>query len=155
MRLLFVQFLTKAVFLLFFITNLVGCDSQTHAEHKVIQSIDKTLCQFHREVCNQDVNDLVVGLMINPVFAPSEKPLQIKLHFSAPVSDVQMRIEGRDMFMGVIPVNLQSVDEVNYTGTGIYGSCSSDYMVWRAFVSYSYQGQTQSTWFDFLADNSG
>ena len=153
MRLLFVRFLTKSAFLLFFIANLVGCDSQPPIEVSKSEVVDQTLCQFAKEVCEQSVNNQTVSLMINPVFTPSEKPLDIQLTFSVPVSDVQIRIEGRDMFMGVIPVRLETDDQKSFKGTAIYGSCSSNYMVWRTIVSYKQDGVSKSTWFDFLADN--
>lgn len=55
--------------------------------------------------------------------------------------------------MGVIPVNMNKAGENIYKGELIYGSCSSDYMVWRAFVSFTQKGETKVAIFDFLADN--
>ncbi|WP_227006669.1 hypothetical protein [Shewanella donghaensis] len=147
------QLLTKIVVLLFFILNLSGCDSQSKPKSTKINVVDSSLCQFEHGSCNQVVNSVEVRLLINPTFTPSEKPLAIDLAFSDAVEDVSMRIEGRDMFMGLIPVALKSDDSQNYVGTAIYGSCSSNYMVWRALVSFKVNGKPQSTWFDFLADN--
>ncbi|CAM2737470.1 hypothetical protein SHAM105786_00660 [Shewanella amazonensis] len=58
------------------------------------------------------------------------------------------------MFMGVIPLKWQQMDENTFNATAVYGSCSSDYMVWRLWLSVSNEaGQSQQIWFDFLADN--
>ncbi|GIU02839.1 MULTISPECIES: hypothetical protein [Shewanella] len=147
------HFLTKSVFLLFFIANLVGCDSQVNESNTARRTADATLCQFSEGECKQSVHNLSISLLINPIFAPSEKPLQVKLNFSEPVTNVDVRIEGRDMFMGIIPVKLTSADSKSFSGQAIYGSCSSDYMVWRTIVNFELNGEVKSTWFDFLADN--
>ncbi|MFS1438671.1 hypothetical protein [Shewanella sp. 10N.286.48.A6] len=150
------RFLTKWIVGSFFIVFLGGCNPQSNTKTVTSDVIDSSLCQFQQGVCKLNVNSVDIMLMINPVFTPSEKPLSIDLHFSVPVTDVKMRIEGRDMFMGVIPVNLTAEKNSNpnhYKGSAIYGSCSSNYMVWRALVNYSIDGKPQSTWFDFLADN--
>ncbi|MCL1065694.1 hypothetical protein L2735_02585 [Shewanella olleyana] len=147
------HFLTKSAFLLFFIANLVGCDSQPENLNRQSRIVDKTLCQFSQGKCEQNVHGMEISLLINPVFTPSEKPLDIALNFSKPVKNVQVRIEGRDMFMGIIPVKLSTTDYKAYTGNAIYGSCSSDYMVWRTMISFTQDDATKTVWFDFLADN--
>ncbi|WP_076536701.1 hypothetical protein [Shewanella sp. UCD-KL21] len=150
------RFLTKLLVGCFFIVYLGGCNPQSNTKTVTTDVIDSSLCQFQQGECKLNVNGVELGLMINPVFTPSEKPLSIDLHFSIPVTDVKMRIEGRDMFMGVIPVNLTAEKNSNnshFKGSAIYGSCSSNYMVWRALINYVVDGEPQSTWFDFLADN--
>lgn len=147
------QLLTKLVVSIFFITFLYGCDSSSESKKVITDEIDLSLCQFEKGPCKLDVNDVSVHLLINPTFTPSEKPLTIALNFSQVVKDVTMRIEGRDMFMGIIPVTLKTINNRSFEGTAIYGSCSSDYMVWRALVNFTINGEKQSTWFDFLADN--
>ncbi len=114
---------------------------------------DATLCQFQDGPCQQSFNELVVSFNMSPENAPSEKPLIIELTFSNNVENISSRIEGRDMFMGIIPVNLAETNKNHYQATVVYGSCSSNYMVWRMFVNFTYQGQQHSLWFDFLADN--
>ncbi|MCG9696680.1 hypothetical protein [Shewanella sp. Isolate11] len=115
--------------------------------------IDDSLCQFKQSECKQTIADLLISLTISPENTPSEKPLQIDLDFSKPVENLSGRIEGRDMFMGIIPVNLSQTSENHYQATTVYGSCSSNYMVWRLLVSFIYQGQPRTVIFDFLADN--
>jgi|GEM_PF-910117 len=114
---------------------------------------DSSLCDFHVGRCSEDVAGITFKLLISPFNTPSEKPLTLELISSKPVNNLVMRIEGRDMFMGVIPVNLTKVDENLYNGQLIYGSCSSNYMVWRAFVTFTQEDVQHAVMFDFLADN--
>ncbi|WP_394131682.1 hypothetical protein [Shewanella maritima] len=140
--------------LAFLLILLVGCRD---VEEEVIKKhpLDNSLCNFNQGECNQIVADLTVSLSITPEHAPSELPLNVKLNFSQDVENVKFLVEGRDMFMGIIPGSLHQVSDskTQYEGELIYGSCSSNYMVWRMFVSFDYQQQSQTVLFDFLADN--
>ncbi|BAJ02143.1 hypothetical protein [Shewanella violacea] len=133
-----------------------GCTPEQQAETDLPPSIlveDTSLCNFSQAPCNKQVTGINLLLLVTPFNTPSGKPLTIKLASSEAISDVKMRVEGRDMFMGVIPVNLSKLNEKQYNGTLIYGSCSSNYMVWRAFVSFTHKGESHVTHFDFLADS--
>ncbi|MCL1088849.1 hypothetical protein L2744_04345 [Shewanella profunda] len=144
-------------FLLFlvmaFLLNLTACEENVEqVEGK--QRPDPSLCVFSQGECVKTVAEIELRFTMTPSHAPSEKPLILKLLSSSPISNVQMRLEGRDMFMGIIPVNVRQVDEMNYIGQMVYGSCSSGYMVWRGFVSFTLNGKPQTVIFDFLADNN-
>ncbi|MBB1267749.1 hypothetical protein [Shewanella sp. SR44-3] len=122
-------------------------------------SVDLTLCQFSQGQCQLRFADLTLDLALTPEHAPSETPLSIKLTSSvatgaAAISDVSLRLEGRDMFMGIIPIIMKRISDSEYQGDFIYGSCSSHYMVWRLFVSVNVQGSTKSGYIDFLADSA-
>ena len=60
-----------------------------------------------------------------------------------------------DLQVGLLidPVNTPSEKDNVYQGPLIFGSCSSDYMAWRVFVSFDYQQQPRTLMYDFLADN--
>ncbi len=58
------------------------------------------------------------------------------------------------MFMGIIPVKLSQLNEKQYSGQLIFGSCSSNYMVWRVFVSFKQNDELHVATFDFLADSN-
>ncbi|QIZ76582.1 hypothetical protein [Ferrimonas lipolytica] len=109
------------------------------------QLIDPTLCQFSQGSCRQ----ANASLAITPVNAPSEQPLLLQIYLPDGYEVVDARIEGRDMFMGVIPIQF-----AGNQATATYGSCSSDYMVWRLFYTAANQnGEQISGVFDWLADN--
>lgn len=138
--------------LLFMLLLVSGCSPEKLSE--TTQTIqDDTLCQFRLGDCTRNVAGIDLGLLITPFDSPSEKPLTVTLTSTEEIEDLKVRIEGRDMFMGIIPVNLSKTGEKQYKGPLIYGSCSSDYMVWRVFVSFTLQGEPKVAMFDFLADN--
>ncbi|ABS08313.1 conserved hypothetical protein [Shewanella baltica OS185] len=142
------------LFIALILINLTACtEDAKQVTHK--SSSDPSLCQFSTGDCVKQVDDIKLAISLSPANAPSEKPLTLRLLASTPIKNVQIRLEGRDMFMGVIPVNVKQTDEMTYIGQMVYGSCSSGYMVWRGFVSFEVNGETKATVFDFLADNNG
>ncbi len=141
------------LFITALVLNLSACNEKAEqaAEKKVE---DPSLCDFSRGECIKSVAGVELKFTLSPSHAPSEKPLTLKLLSSSAIRDVQIRLEGRDMFMGVIPVNIRELNEKAYEGQMIYGSCSSGYMVWRGFVSFTLNGEPKAVTFDFLADSN-
>lgn len=141
------------LFIIALVVNLSACNEKVEqvAEKKVP---DASLCDFLRGECIKNVAGTELKFTLSPSHAPSEKPLTLKLLSSSSITNVQIRLEGRDMFMGVIPVNVRQLNEKTYEGQMIYGSCSSGYMVWRGFVSFTLNGESKAVTFDFLADNN-
>ncbi|ABZ76755.1 conserved hypothetical protein [Shewanella halifaxensis HAW-EB4] len=133
---------------------LLGCEPN-NPESAGLKHVDTSLCNFKSGLCAQTVADVVIQLSITPWQAPSERPLQLNLNTSAEVGNVKVKLQGRDMFMGVIPVNLAKIGKNDYKAPLIYGSCSSGYMVWSAVVSFEVDGVERFTTFDFLADHPG
>ncbi|MFB2644060.1 hypothetical protein ACE02D_17365 [Shewanella bicestrii] len=132
--------------------NLTACNENTTQQIKNTPA-DPTLCVFTQGDCIKRIGDIELRISLTPAHAPSEKPLTLKLLTSDTIENLQIRLEGRDMFMGLIPVNLREVNKTTYEGQMIYGACSSGYMVWRGFISFSRNGVQQAVVFDFLADN--
>jgi len=121
--------------------NLSACDKKAEQQVK-IPPTDPTLCVFTQGDCIKKVGDIVLSISLSPDRVSSDV-----------LDNLQVRLEGRDMFMGIIPVNIRQLDKTTYEGQLIYGSCSSGYMVWRGFISFSRNGVEQAVIFDFLADN--
>lgn len=146
-----IGFVTPVIFSILWL-NLSACGEN---ELKSVQtaSLDPSLCAFSRGECVKQVGGATLRFSLSPAFAPSEKPIEITMSSTMPIDKVNMRLEGRDMFMGVIPVNISKVDENTYLGKFIYGSCSSGYMVWRGFVNVTIEGEQHSVIIDFLADS--
>ena len=145
---------------LVFTMLLFGCEPTEKQEPTLAQKAnengfesDPTLCNFKEQSCNIDVGSQRISLSISPGNAPSEQPLFVTLTSSVALEDLSVRVEGRDMFMGVIPVILSQTAKNTYHGTLIYGSCSSNYMVWRLIASFKIQGESKVVMFDFLADS--
>lgn len=146
-----IRFVIPVIFSILWL-NLSACGEN---ELKSVQTrtLDPSLCTFSRGECVKQVGEAALSFSLSPASAPSEKPIEITISSSIPIDKVDMRLEGRDMFMGVIPVNISKVDENTYLGKFIYGSCSSGYMVWRGFVNITMKGEQHSVIIDFLADS--
>lgn len=144
--------LSKLVGGIFSLFLLFGCD-QAQNQITTQAGPDLSLCDFSVSDCVKKVAEQQLSLRLEPGFAPSEKPIHWQLHFTSSVSNLKLRLEGRDMFMGVIPVATSVTDGKAFEGQMMFGSCSSGYMVWRMFVSWQQGTEQYSTWFDFLADN--
>lgn len=128
---------TLAVIALF---SLTGCG------HERPQAADPSLCQFAQGPCQ--VQNITLNM--TPANAPSEQPIALSLELPPGTRMLSAFIEGRDMYMGHIPVIFDDGGQAEV----IYGSCSSDYMVWRLTVKLENNDGTQvSRQFDWLADN--
>ncbi|MDH0448732.1 hypothetical protein [Shewanella sp. GD04112] len=132
--------------------NLTACNEKATQQVET-KAVDPTLCAFTQGDCIKNVAGVELRISLSPAHAPSEKPLILKLLTSEPIDNLQIRLEGRDMFMGIIPVNLNELNKTHYEGQMIYGSCSSGYMVWRGFIRFNRNGEEHAVIFDFLADN--
>ncbi|MCL1077268.1 hypothetical protein D5R81_04885 [Parashewanella spongiae] len=144
--------ITKIFTLIIIILVVQGCGKKTDENIKPDQN-DRSLCQFSVGSCNKKVAGVDFSILINPETIPSEKMLHLTLQTNQKVDAISARVEGRDMFMGVIPVTLKGVDKSHYSSDFILGSCASGYMVWRLFISAEVNGKAVSVFFDFLADN--
>ena len=140
--------------LLILITVLVitSCGDSKQKNGKPDQ-IDGSLCQFSQGSCTKEINGVKITLLINPKTVPSEKNIQLKLSVNKPVKIKSARIEGRDMFMGMIPIKFNSIKNKEFLGDAILGTCASGYMVWRLIVNIDVNGTPSTVFYDFLADN--
>ncbi|WP_133309338.1 hypothetical protein [Parashewanella curva] len=132
--------------------GLIGC-GQKDTKNVEKGSSDPTLCSFLDNSCTKSTKGVNFTIKISPEEVPSEQDLHFRLTVDKTVINVKARLEGRDMFMGIIPVVLSQTESNTYDSQFMLGSCASGYMVWRLFISAEYQGQQINTHFDFLADN--
>ncbi len=122
---------------------LTGCDKEPPSVEKNLQS--DILCDFHAGTCRQSE----LGLTLTPAQAPSEVPLELGLTLPEGWQVRGARVEGRDMFMGVIPVRFDADGRASL----LYGSCSSGYMVWRLWLTLeNAEGEEVIRFFDWRAD---
>lgn len=133
---------------------LLGCHKDTPHQNStdIAAAQSAQLCNFYSGNCIKNSNNMAISLRISPYNTPSKTPLTVLIETEKPVTELTAKVEGRDMSMGVIPIVLSQIDKSNYSGQLIFGSCSSDFMVWRLHVNYRYQDRSYSEYFDFLAD---
>ena len=142
----------KIISLLIIVISITSCGDVTTKNDKLDQ-IDRSLCQFSEGSCDNEINGVKIALFITPKTVPSEKNLTINVKTNEPVNIISARIEGRDMFMGIIPIQFNELINKNFSTDVILGSCASGYMVWRLFVTIEKDGISSTVFFDFLADN--
>ncbi len=131
---------------------ITSCGDTKPKKNKPDQ-IDRSLCQFYKVSCTKEINGVKITLLIDPKSVPSEKKLTLKLSSNKPIKIKSARIEGRDMFMGIIPVQFNYITNIDLLGETTLGSCTSGYMVWRLIVNIDINGTSSSVFYDFLADN--
>ena len=122
---------------------LAGCTEE-------VREAEPGLCQFQQGACVQLQAGEKLSLSMTPANAPSEQPLALKLEKPESWQVTSAMVEGRDMFMGRLPVNFDEQGQ----GTLMYGSCASGYMVWRlTLVMTDDAGLEHHASFDWLADH--
>lgn len=70
----------------------------------------------------------------------------------ANISKVSAYLEGRDMFMGKVPVFFDKKDDSTiYLAEGLLASCTEDQMVWRLWITAETAGEEQTFFVDFMS----
>lgn len=65
---------------------------------------------------------------------------------------VSAYLEGKDMFMGKVPVFFeQGTNEGTYVAQSLLASCSEDRMVWRLWITVDMSEKTQTFFVDFTS----
>jgi hypothetical protein len=68
------------------------------------------------------------------------------------ITKVSAYLEGKDMFMGKVPVFFdQGANESTYVAQSLLASCSEDQMVWRLWVTVEIVEKTQTFFVDFTS----
>lgn len=132
-----------AVLALFSVVGLTACNADNTEKQT-------NLCDFSQGSCQQKIMGESVSLSLFPKNAPAETPLNLSLAFPDDWTLNSAQVSGRDMFMGIIPVEFSTDGRAEL----IYGSCASDYMVWRLDLRFEdASGKMHIVDFDWLADH--
>ncbi|WP_163933035.1 hypothetical protein [Paraferrimonas sp. SM1919] len=113
---------------------------------------DSSLCNQNPAACFLQLKNNQLQLIISEPSAPSGQPFSMILQTAKPITNVTAKLAGRDMYMGELPIHFDAI-QGGHQAQIMYGSCASNYMVWRLTISFDNQGQRELVWFDFLADN--
>ena len=117
--------------------------AECHCQHKKKQN--DNLCDFQSGYCLKES----VKLKISPENAPSETWLTAQIVLPDNYRILKAHVEGRDMFMGYIPVQFDD----DLVGRFRYGSCSSGYMVWKLVLKVQKDNlSSEIIEFEWLAD---
>lgn len=68
------------------------------------------------------------------------------------IINVSAYLEGKDMFMGKVPVFFQKMDnDSSYSAQSLLASCSEEQMIWRLWVTIEMTGKTKTFFVDFTS----
>ncbi|OSP50565.1 hypothetical protein B7G55_10770 [Aeromonas hydrophila] len=100
------------------------------------------ICDLSHSLCPLQAGNKPLTARIASLPVQAERDFVIQLQGGDPaVTPVKAWLEGRDMFMGTIPVNFEATEQ-GWQGTTLVGSCTSPLMVWLLNIEWS-NGQRQ------------
>ncbi|MGL5006739.1 MAG: hypothetical protein ACRC53_05035 [Plesiomonas sp.] len=145
-RLRFIQI----VFIMVFFLGLFVWRTFDNPVGKKITRIS-TACSLNEGACSLQESSTVVSaskvniakVTLSSLPPKAEYPLQLVITGVTKNTIVSAYVEGRDMFMGKIPV-VFSFENGRWIGDFTVGSCTSEQMVWQVNIT---QGNTLSTVF--------
>ncbi|EQB2597052.1 hypothetical protein ACYHQE_000623 [Aeromonas salmonicida] len=100
------------------------------------------ICDLSHTSCSMVLGDKPLTVSIASLPVQAEHDFMILLQGGDPgIKPVKAWLEGRDMFMGSIPLSFESTG-TGWQGTTMVGSCTSAMMVWLLNIEWS-NGQRQ------------
>ncbi|WP_042011318.1 hypothetical protein [Aeromonas fluvialis] len=100
------------------------------------------ICDLSHTSCSVRVGDKPLTVAIKELPLRAEHDFAIVITGGDPASKpVKATLEGKDMFMGTIPVSFEQIDG-QWQGVTQVGSCTSPVMVWLLNIEWS-NGQRQ------------
>jgi hypothetical protein len=149
--------------LLFFITislSVVACKPASEQGKSLAQQMplaqcigSQSQCKIITEVANFSVKFSQLHLSDK---IKTELPFVIDLALldaeQANITKVSAHLEGKDMFMGKVPVFFeQDHESSNYVAQSLLANCTEEQMVWRLWVTVTLAEQDQSFFIDFTS----
>ncbi|TYK64752.1 hypothetical protein CWS31_014115 [Colwellia echini] len=137
-------------------SGLVNIDAQLQPQCITSQSqceISTTagtfIVQFSQSMPNSKLTDNI----------KTELPFTIEVSSRTPegnvlqsISKISGYLEGKDMFMGKVPVFFEKqAGNNNYVATSLLASCSEEQMVWRLWLTVNSAGAEQRFFVDFMS----
>lgn len=148
-------------------TFLVACGDSPSSVHVIKNKLSKMQCLEQQSLCHFDMAGGRVAVLfdVNKVIAEQAFNMSVNYTGSAKIISVKGYMEGVEMFMGKIPLFLEtvntkssSVDESKaqeFQGEIFVGSCSADKMTWRVWLTFTMADQqTHSKMFTLVSHRS-
>lgn len=92
-----------------------------------------SFCHLTDGACELTLTEGVMTVSLAGPLQP-EEPLDITVNLPAELAIKQARIEGVNMYMGVIPVLLTEQNDGVWSGWFMLGSCSEPQMQWQLLI---------------------
>ncbi|TRX56955.1 hypothetical protein [Thalassomonas sp. M1454] len=118
------------------------------------------LCDFQQSECTKVSADLEIKLSTEPkvVKAESEIDFELQIKSLKPVKITSAWLEGKDMFMGKIPLFFNPSDisatnlPITVTAQTMIGACTEDTMVWIMNIALEIEGEARLIQFYFESE---
>ncbi|MGN5192833.1 hypothetical protein BJP22_17260 [Aeromonas veronii] len=117
-----------------------SADNSVSADQKKDQ-----ICDLSHTPCSALIGDKPLTVAIKELPLRAEHDFAIAITGGDPaIKPVKATLEGKDMFMGTIPVNFEQFEQIDGQWQGVtqVGSCTSPVMVWLLNIEWS-NGQRQ------------
>jgi hypothetical protein len=114
-----------------------SADNSVSADQKKDQ-----ICDLSHTTCSALIGDKPLTIAIKELPLRAEHEFAIAITGGDPaIKPVKATLEGKDMFMGTIPVSFEEIDG-QWQGVTQVGSCISPVMIWLLNIEWS-NGQRQ------------
>ncbi len=114
-----------------------SADNSVSADQKKDQ-----ICDLSHTPCSALIGDKPLTIAIKELPLRAEHDFAIAITGGDPaIKPVKATLEGKDMFMGTIPVSFEQIDG-QWQGVTQVGSCTSPVMIWLLNIEWS-NGQRQ------------
>lgn len=140
---------------------LSACKPVSEQEVENAGSNATPTCIASQSLCEITINKSKYNLKFSQVNlmdkVKTELPFAIELSPAATdssdsITKVTGTLEGKDMFMGKIPVFFEKNSQSNqYLAQSLLASCSEDEMVWRLALSVEINGENETAVVDFTS----
>lgn len=122
----------------------------SQSECNIVTELASFSVKFAQEKLDENVK-AELPFYIELSYLPADKASEI----AEETMSISAHIEGRDMFMGKVPVFfLQTSNENTFQAKSLLASCMEEYMVWRLWVKVEMSGKEESFFVDFTVKNS-
>ncbi|MCP4987209.1 MAG: hypothetical protein GY928_14515 [Colwellia sp.] len=151
-------FSSIAIFLL-----ISACTPVSQQDSKTAQKIPPAQCIESQSQCEITTEFSKFTLKFSQIQLSdkikTELPFTIELSQQANENNNQLNItkvssylEGRDMFMGKVPVFFeQNNDSDMYTAQSLLANCTEEQMIWRLWITVESEGKAQNFFVDFTS----
>ncbi len=144
----------KLSYSLLILLLLCGCSPK-----KKENAFVKPHCLNSQSQChvNNALGSFDILFNVNAVVTEQEFTISVKTDSKHENIEVKGFLEGKDMFMGKIPLFFNNSQKQTFTSKVMLGSCTEEYMVWRMWLIITDKNNTENNtkfYIDFTSKRS-
>ncbi|WP_152593761.1 hypothetical protein [Thalassotalea sp. ND16A] len=143
------NFYTPTILILFIIAVFFGYQL---IERDKPQNYGPNYCDFSAGVCvqTQKIGSFELNALPKRVKAESEINFQLASKDNAALEIQSAWLEGKDMYMGKIPLFFNAENGV-YEANTLIGACTEEQMIWQMVIVLMINNQQQRLVFEFMS----